>query len=70
MSGEGSSGEREPEALRARLVELEERLSRQEGILRFVLDSTSEGFHLVKGPHGAIVDCNDTFARSIGYRRE
>jgi len=36
---------------------------------RRILGAAGEGFHMI-GMDGRIVDCNDAFARMLGYTRE
>lgn len=52
--------------LRAEIVALEQRLSRQVQRTEAILQATLEGYHTV-GLDGTILDCNDAFARSLGY---
>jgi rsbT co-antagonist protein RsbR len=57
------------EQLRARIAELEDRLRQQERRTELILRSALEGFHIV-GLDTRILDCNETFASSLGYTRD
>lgn len=55
--------------LRARLAEVTAALELQVERTRRILGAAGEGFHMI-GMDGRIVDCNDAFARMLGYTRE
>lgn len=54
--------------LEARLQELEEHLRKQNRRAQLVLQAALDGFHIV-ALDGTILDCNDSFARIVGYER-
>lgn len=66
---EGAGHEAEVAALRAQVVELSAALELQALRTRRILGAAGEGFHMI-GMDGRIVDCNDAFARMLGYTRE
>lgn len=67
-SGSDGTGLHESEnvRLRAQIVALEQRLNQQVQRTEAILQATLEGYHTV-GLDGTILDCNDAFARGLGY---
>lgn len=59
----------ELDALHARIAALEAELLRQQLRHRLTLQASLEGYHLVGGD-GRILECNDSFAKILGYTAE
>ncbi len=55
--------------LKAQLVAQEQRTSQTAQRTHLILQAALEGFHIV-GPDTRILDCNESFARIVGYTRE